>query len=278
MSESRRHPLKIAIIGAGNVATHLSQALAQDNHIVQVLARTPQSARRLADLLNSLPRLTAAGDLIYKTEAITDPAALLPDCDLYLVSVNDDALAEVASRTPDYPGIWAHTSGSVGMEVFAGKKQRYGVFYPLQTFSRDLQVEMREVPMLIEGSDPEVASNLMECAAEISDDVRQMASNHRAALHVAAVFACNFANLMWMEADRLLKEEGMDVKIFRPLLQATLGKLKRMTPEEAMTGPARRGDLDVIHRHLDRLPEDKRRIYELLTREILNTYHPDLHL
>ena len=255
--------MKIAIIGAGNVATHLALALSVREEIVQVMARTEESAQRL---VRQIP-----GD----AEPVTDYSRLTPDADLYLISVNDDAVASVVDSTPDFPGMWAHTSGDVGAEVFQGKKSRYGVFYPLQTFSRDLPVKMEEVPMFIEGSSHEAEATLCALARTIAGPVEIAGSERRKALHVAAVFACNFANLMWLEADSLLADSGLSVSFFRPLLEATLGKLSTMSPRDAMTGPGRRGDLEVISDHLSRLPEQQRRMYAMLSRRILEIYHPD---
>lgn len=259
--------MKVAIIGAGNVATHIAGALSRRYEIVQIISRRGESARRLAAQLNAAKPegapLTVSADTL---------SQLKEGCDLYLIAVNDDAIAEVAAQTPDYGGIWVHTSGSVGMDVFRGRKTSYGVFYPLQTFSRDVAVDFSEIPMMIEGSEPQVAEQLADIARDISGNVTLADSHTRGAIHVAAVFACNFANLMWAEADRLLRPQGLDIRYMLPLLRATLGKLNGMTPQEAMTGPARRGDMAVIDRHLAALPPDLKPVYALLTEHILKLY------
>lgn len=256
--------MKVVIFGAGNVATHFAEVLAQKYTVAQVVARTMESASRLADKLPG------------NVEAVTDYSRICRDADFYLIAVSDDEVANVAASTPDYPGIWAHTSGSTGMEVFDGKKSRYGVFYPLQTFSRDLDVDMSQVPMFIEGSSPEVTETLVRIASEIAGPVELADSERRKKLHLAAVFACNFANLMWLEADELLKKDGLSVNFLRPLLTVTLDKLNHMTPREAMTGPARRGDIEVINNQLAALPDRLRPMYSLLSKAILGIYHPDL--
>jgi predicted short-subunit dehydrogenase-like oxidoreductase (DUF2520 family) len=254
--------MKIAIIGAGNVASHLADVLQAYADIVQIASRTAESSARLASLVKSSRGV----------EAITDLRRLRADCDLYLIAVNDDSIREVVDNTPDFRGIWAHTSGSVSMDVFAGKKSNYGVFYPLQTFSRDVPVTFSEIPMLIEGSSAMVREALIALAGKISATVRTVDSKTREAIHVAAVFACNFANLMWLEADRLLQPEGLDIKFMLPLLRATLSKLELKSPRDAMTGPARRGDIDVIKKHLNSLPDDLKPVYSLLTDKILDIY------
>ncbi len=262
--------MKIAIIGAGNVATHLAEAFYGSAEICQIVARSETSAMRLGvkinqDLDSCLPDHTVC-------EAVTDLRALRDDMDLYLIAVNDDSIIDVISSTPDFPGIWIHTSGSVGMDVFSGRKSRYGVFYPLQTFSRDVAVDFSDIPMLIEGSSRDIADKLYDIASGISRTVMLAGSDLRESIHVAAVFACNFANLMWAEADRLLQLHGLDIRFMLPLLKATLGKLEEKSPAEAMTGPARRGDMQVINKHLVSLPPDLKPVYSLLTEKILKLY------
>lgn len=250
---------KIAIIGAGNVATHLAQALSGPFDVVAIASRRIESASILAEKIGA--------------KAVTDLTMLPADCDLYLIAVNDDAVADVVASTPDFPGIWAHTSGSVGKEVFKGQKSRYGVFYPLQTFSKEATVNIRQVPILIEGNAPEVVRKLDQIALTISDRVMVADSAVRERIHIAAVFACNFANLMWMEADQLLREAAIgDISLFHPLLKQTLGKLNELSPRDAMTGPARRGDLKVIEKHLSRLYPDQKEIYKLLSDRILKSF------
>lgn len=254
------HRPSVCIIGAGNVATHLALALASVAEVSQVVSRHMDSARKLGERIGE--RCVASDNL----------GDLLPGCDFYIISVNDDAVEGVVDATPDLPGIWAHTSGCVPADVFRGKKSRYGVFYPLQTFTRDVDVNVKEVPFFIEGSDRDSEEKLVLLAGGISPVVRIADSMRRKSLHVAAVFACNFANLMWMEADDILHDEGLDVSCFMPLLSATLGKLRKVSPRDAMTGPARRGDTDVIRSHLELLPPEKREIYQLLSQRILKAF------
>ncbi len=251
----------ICLIGAGNVATRLAPVLQRHARILQVLAQHEESAARLAAQI---------GD---GCTPIDSPTELRPDADLYLIAAKDDSIASIAASTPDFPGIWAHTSGSVGIDVFSGLKSNFGVLYPLQTFSKDIEVEVAEVPFLVEGNTQHVADALLRLAEGISRKVALVSSEERRKLHVAAVFACNFANLMWLEADELLRDAGLDISYLLPLIQATVDKLRSLPPAEAMTGPARRGDTAVIRSHLDRLQPDKAEIYRLLSENILKRYH-----
>lgn len=156
---------RICIIGAGNVATHLAMALSESACVCQVVSRHIETAGRLADMVGG-------GCL-----ASDNLDELLPDADFYLISVNDDRVAEIVAGTPDFPGIWAHTSGSVPADVFKGYKSRYGVFYPLQTFTRDLDVDVSEVPFFIEGVDRDVCDALISLANSISRSVEEADSS-----------------------------------------------------------------------------------------------------
>lgn len=250
--------MRICLIGAGNVATHLARRLGRA--VAQVYAPTLDHARRVAQL--------AAGEQCLATDRLPE---LIPDADVYLIAVKDDAVARVAADTPDFPGVWAHTSGSVAMETLreAGKS-RCGVVYPLQTFSREAEVDFSCVPVFVEGSDEETTGTLEELARRLTraENVRRADSALRRRLHLAAVFACNFANLMWLEADDLLRGDGLTVGSLLPLIRATVDKLEAMNPREAMTGPARRGDKAVIAKHLAMLTPEKRDLYGTLSEEI----------
>lgn len=274
--------LKISIIGAGNVATHLAPALARVANVRQIISRHTESAESLAAKINSTasPELRPGLPSGAKTQTVcradSSLDALLPDSDLYIIAATDDSIAGIASSTPDFPGLWVHTSGSVPISVFEGHKRRYGSLYPLQTFSKSVPVDVRRVPFFIESNSPADTDILRRLLSAIADRVQEADSERRKALHIAAVFACNFANQMWAEADTLLKEKGLDITFLLPLLEATLGKLSYTSPEKAMTGPARRGDLHVIESHIAALPPDLAEVYSLVTRRILSVYHPDL--
>lgn len=256
--ESALRP-KICIIGSGNVATHLAGAFSAIGEIVQIYSHDIDHASRLAGLVG--------------TRQFTDRLdRVVSDADYYIVAVKDDAIEDVARLTPAAGGIWAHTSGSVPMDVFAPYKRRYGVFYPLQTFSRDTPVDVSRVPVFIEGSDETVTADLISLAHGISRTVRPADSCLRKRLHVAAVFACNFVNLMWTEADELLEDDGLDIRFLTPLLEETLRKITHGRPADVQTGPARRGDLRIIGEHLDMLSGEKRDIYSRLSQIILDRY------
>lgn len=241
------------------MASSLVPELSQYLDVRQIYSRDIANARVIASAIDGC-------------EAISSLDTLAPDIDFYLISVRDDVVADVVRATESIKhGLWAHTSGSVPADILSGK-EFYGVFYPLQTFTKGKSLNLREVPFFIEGNDKKSLDRLMKLAAFVSDKVYEADSDRRKKLHVAAVFACNFANLMWIEADGLLKDEGLAIDVFYPLLRETLSKLNKMSPLDAQTGPARRGDVGVIKKHLSMLDGDKAEIYKLLSDNILKIY------
>lgn len=251
---------RICIIGSGNVATHLALALQHVSEIVQIYSHTLSNAKILADKIASHPSTT------------DNLSTIISDADYYIISVKDDFIEKIAKEVPVTAGIWVHTSGSVPITVLAPYKNRYGVFYPLQTFSKQVNLDLSTVPIFIEGSDSKTADKLLNLAKQVSVKVETADSRRRQALHIAAVFACNFVNFMWIQADELLKEEGLDISYLQPLLQETLRKLNDCSPRESMTGPARRGDKNIISKHVNQLGGRKAKLYDFITQEILREF------
>lgn len=240
---------RIVVLGAGRVATHLVPALVQAGYRVrQVWSRTEASARALAEPLG-LP-YTADMDTV------------LTDADVYIACVADKALPELAARVVAQVGacpIFLHTAGSVEMELWCRcGASHYGILYPLQTFSRERAVDMHEVPLFVEASDEETSCKVEVLARSLSGKVFRADSKRRSRLHIAAVFACNFTNAMYNIAHRLLAEEGIPFEVLLPLIDETAAKVHALTPHEAQTGPAVRGDSAVIQSHQEALAGDER--------------------
>lgn len=248
--------MKAVMIGAGNLATHLAWALqAAKVEIVQVYSRTEASAARLAERLHC--------------DRTTEISQLRPDADYYIFSLKDNALEDVIGQMSPNGGIWIHTAGSMPMSVFAGKNPRYGVFYPLQTFSKERAVAFRPIPVFVEGSDPAVEQDLLALGRLLSDQVRPLGSDKRRVLHLAAVFACNFTNHMYALAGDLLEKEAIPWQVLLPLIDETAAKVHALSPAEAQTGPAVRYDENVIRKHLSGLSDpDQRQLYQLLSQSI----------
>lgn len=230
----------IAIVGRGNVATHLFEALSNKTEVCMVNPRT----------LDSLPL----------------------DADIILISVSDNAISEIAKKIPQSDAIIAHTSGSIPLEALDTSHNRTGVFYPLQTFTKGVSLDYREIPFFIEGSSPEVIKKLKNLGSLISNNVNMADSEQRKKLHLASVFACNFTNALAGISKQILEEAGIDFSTLIPLMKQTVNKLENLTPEKAQTGPAVRGDSIVIDTHLKMLENQPefQKIYSLLTQFIKN--------
>lgn len=253
---------KIVIIGSGNVATHLASAieLSGAGEIMQVYSRNLENARTLTTKLKS-------------ADATDNLANLCRDADIYLVSIKDDCIAEVASKVAPNDALWLHTSGSVGMEVLSEVSRRYGVFYPMQTFSKDTDLDMSEVPLFIEGVSPEVESEIRGLAEKVFSKVIHADSELRRKMHIAAVFCCNFTNYLWVIADKMLRKEGLSIEVMKPLIEETIRKALANSPEKGQTGPAVRGDNKIMEKHEAMLPEHERMIYKLLSDSIFRHFN-----
>lgn len=251
---------KIVIFGSGNVATHLAAALDRVYDVKQIISPNPQHASALAKRMRNATATSNIKDAIN-------------DADIYLIAVKDDAISEIVSSTAPDSGLWLHTSGSVGVEVFSPYKKNYGVFYPLQTFSKDVKVDISAIPLFIEGSSDLTESEIRQIAGGISTKVFHADSHQRRQLHIAAVFACNFANRLWAIADKILSQSGYNFDILAPLLQATLNKAIATSPLDGQTGPARRGDNKIISSHISSLNGEDADIYRLISSSIFNQYN-----
>lgn len=239
--QERKLP-SVAIVGTGNVATHLCLALDGKVELHQV---NPHSFEGMSEF-----------------------------ADIVVISVKDSAIEEVAGKLSGNFNVVCHTSGSVPMSVLSGCGKAHGAFYPLQTFTKGVTLDYSEIPFFIEGSTPEAVSSLSELAKKISENVREADSDSRKVLHLASVFACNFSNCLVGIADGLLKENGMDYRVLLPLLRQTIAKLDRLSPSEAQTGPAARLDYPIMDAHvkmlLDKGQSNLAEIYEDLSAEIIN--------
>ena len=247
---------RVVIIGSGNVATSLAYGLSSRCELVQIYSRRLVHARKLASAVGC-PLST------------DDLTALVSDADAYIIAVVDDAIAEVVASTADNGALWVHTSGSKGIDVFAGHRSRCGVLWPMQSFSREVVTPLDEVHFFAEASDAAALEELLSLGALLSRHVTEADSDRRRWLHVASVFACNFANHMWTLADEVLHDRGLPFAALKPLIRTTVDKLDHLSPAASQTGPAIRHDEQVIDSHLQLLDGDKREIYELLTRSII---------
>ncbi len=247
----------IILVGSGNVATHLGIALQNCNYkIVQVYSRSIENAKKLAQKLNT---------------NFTNDLTQLKTADLIIVSVNDDAISTILSKLKNIA--IAHTSGSIGMDIFELNFSDFGVFYPLQTFNKDVKLTISEIPFCIEGNSKAFEKELIEIAKNLSSNVTTMNSEQRKQLHIAAVFACNFSNHMYSIADDLLAEKDIDFKLLLPLINQTAKKLVDNKPSEMQTGPAKRKDIKIIQEHINFIQqEDIKELYQKISNSIIKTH------
>ena len=244
------------MIGAGNVAVNLAQALAKHVDVLQVYSRKLSNANFLAAKVDA--------------EATDDLSRISEDADIYIISVKDDAISSVIDAVPDNGALWVHTSGSKPMELFAGKRRRYGVLYPMQSFSKQITVDFHDVPFFIEAAKESDVESIENLASQLSTKVFRADSELRRRLHVAAVFSCNFANHMWVLAHDVLQEAGLPFDVMLPLIRTTVDKLDKLSPAESQTGPAIRKDYNVMDAHMKMLhDEDVRRLYSILSESII---------
>ena len=261
-------PVRLALIGSGNVASTLAPAFAAcpDVDLVAICSPTPGHAASLASKLSPRP-------------AAVERITLLPrDADVYLIAVKDDKVASVALEAAGlFPptALWLHTSGSVPAVALAPAGGGYGVLYPLQTFSKGVDVNLRELPVFIEADTDAGLDTARRLAVAISPIIHKADSALRKRMHVAAVFACNFANYFWTVADNILRQEpGLDLSVLHPLLKETLRKAIAEGPEGSQTGPAMRGDRGVIESHKAMLGDtDEARLYGEISEAIISHYN-----
>ena len=271
--------MKIVLIGAGNLATHLGKALHAAGHdMLQVFSRTMQSAETLASLLDAEP--------------LTDIAQVRDDADVYIFSVKDSALVQLVAqlcrheadglgedgavnalrkaKKGEHERVFLHTAGSMPMSVFKGMAQHYGVLYPMQTFSRQREVDFSIIPCFVEANDEFAQKQIEGLAREISGRVYQLSSEDRKYLHLSAVFACNFANHCYAISQELLEEHGIPFDVMLPLINETAAKVHEMKPKDAQTGPAVRYDENVIDKQsklLENHPHFKK-VYDSMSKSI----------
>ncbi|RYE37350.1 MAG: DUF2520 domain-containing protein, partial [Sphingobacteriales bacterium] len=216
--------MDVSFIGSGNVATNMAAAFKKAGfNVLQIWSHTPENAAELAGHLNA--------------SAISSMKELKA-ADLYVLSIKDDEIINILPELNIGNGLIVHTSGATGMEVFASSFENYGVLYPLQTFSKERAINMKDVPFCIEANNEENLKTLKAVAKKVSLNVSEINSIERRKLHLAAVFACNFTNHMYALAEELLENEQLDFNLLRPLIKETAEKAMVKLPKNVQTGPA----------------------------------------
>lgn len=247
--------IKVVIIGSGNVAQHLIKVMqiAANVNLVQVFARNKKSINHLV-----------------KDDKITSDYNAIKEADVYIISVSDNAIAEVAENLPFKNRLVVHTSGTSELSVLDAKNRK-GVFYPLQTFSKFKEINFSSIPICLEAENEEDFKTLQSLSQNISEKVFPISSEQRKSLHVAAVFVCNFVNHMYTIGNQICEEHNVPFEVLKPLIMETAQKISTLKPEDAQTGPALRNDTKTINKHLEFLQESNyQELYKLLTQSIQN--------
>ena len=252
---------EITIIGSGNVATNLASVFKKKStDKIHIHGRSESSVKQLADKIQASSSFEIS-DIPYNSQ-------------LYILSVSDDAIQELSENSvlkeKINNNLVVHTAGSIPSDILKSLSGNYGVFYPLQTFSKFKLIDFKVVPICLEACSGFNYDKLAKYAFQISEDVRKVNSEQRKLIHLAAVFANNFSNRMFSIAEELLKNANVDFDILIPLLNETNEKIKKNSPSKVQTGPAKRNDLKVIEKHLQLLENDKKlqELYELITQNI----------
>lgn len=262
--------LHIVIIGTGNVACHLAQSFQSHKniHLLQVFNhRNTKEAKSFSK--------------IFACDLVTDYTKIDTTADIYIIAVKDDAIAEVAKQLVPLKlnGLVVHTSGSVDLDVLKNVSSKVGVYYPLQSFYKGANIDWKTTPLLIEANTKSVLNTLKQLASVITKAVKVVDSRNRLQIHLAAVFACNFTNAMYVSAYELVENNltKKDTELLLPIMQQSFQKLQTVHPKKAQTGPAMRNDKIVMKKHLQLLKQDKQlsHVYTVLSDLIMRQQHQD---
>ncbi len=254
---------KITIIGTGNLAWHLAPALESAGHVInEIYGRSEDKALQITE---NLYNPAVAESLDFSSSASS----------LFIIAVSDNAIESVASEIvlPD-KALIVHTSGTVPMSILElTALDNTGVFYPLQTFSKDRKVKFSEAPMLIEANNEYAHEILEKIASSISPNVKTVNSEDRLSIHLAAVFANNYTNHMMAIASQVMDNNELDFELLEPLIRETIEKALDQRPSDAQTGPAIREDNETMERHLENLSfnSDFQELYRLISKSIINS-------
>ena len=249
--------ISVVILGAGNVATHLYKTFQKVKDVT---------------VLQWFNRDLKPIETYKKTINITNDISKLVDADIYILAISDDVISEFSKQLPLTNKLVVHTSGSVGIHDL-DQKHRRGVFYPLQTFSKDYEINFNNVPICIEAIEKKDLQTLKALAEAIGSPYYKISTEQRQTLHLSAVFVNNFTNQLYRIAHEISDAKGINFEVLKPLILETAKKVQTISPYMAQTGPAKRNDKKTIKKHLKLLEhDDHKAIYELITQSIKKTH------
>lgn len=250
----------ITIIGAGNVGYHLSQLFFEAGHtIVDVFDRNIVNAEGAANTANAKP--------------ISNLAEINYDADIFFLCVKDEMIGEIFSKLKAQNLIVVHTSGTTSIDVFKNFATSFGVFYPVQSFSKKIKTSLRNVTIGIDGNSDETKNTLWNLAESLQAKPILLNDDRRQVVHLAAVVANNFTNHLFVIAQNILEQENLSFDLLKPLIETTVRKTDLNNPIELQTGPAMRNDISTMEKQLSFLNEHPQweEIYRLISESIQET-------
>jgi predicted short-subunit dehydrogenase-like oxidoreductase (DUF2520 family) len=258
-------PYSVSFIGSGNLAWHLATALDNTEFAVhEVFSPNASHARALVERL-------------YQANVMESLDFSKSTSRIFVIAVSDDIIEDVAKEIVLPPNaILVHTSGSKPLSALGDNESiTTGVFYPLQTFSKGKKVTFEDIPLFVESENVDTEKILVQMGKAISKKVIKITSENRKALHVAAVFASNFTNHMLSISKGIMESSGLKFDLLKPLIAETLNKSLEIGPEKAQTGPAMRGDLEILDKHVEFLQADEKvsEIYKVVSQHIIDSYN-----
>jgi predicted short-subunit dehydrogenase-like oxidoreductase (DUF2520 family) len=248
--------MKIGIIGSGRIAKVIAKACIQQQlEIACIYSRNFEHASILAAQINC-------------QNVVAQISAIPQNLDLYCLCVNDDAIEEVSLQL-QVNGVVVHFSGSQPIELLSNQ-EKYGVCWPIQTFSEGTIESLKEIPFLIQANNTETLKQIKEFVSTLSNSIIISNNQERRYYHLAATIANNFSNHLYTHVANLLQKQQLDFKLLLPILRETIHKLEINHPYQNQTGPALRNDTQTLQAHLDLLENepDTKALYQLMTQSI----------
>jgi predicted short-subunit dehydrogenase-like oxidoreductase (DUF2520 family) len=249
--------LNVIFLGFGNVNSHLCDALYKSNEVAVKQIYNRSNIKMVSP---------------FETIPFTNDLSKIEDADIYIIGIPDDAISAFSESLPFQNRLAVHTSGGVSMEALSSKNRR-GIFYPLQTFSKNRKVAFEKIPICIESENAYDLDLLQKLGETISKNVVEISSEKRAKLHLAAVFVNNFTNHLYQIGSKILEDENLPFELLKPLISETAAKIETLSPEKAQTGPAKRNDVKTIEKHLHLLGKSQySELYNLFTDQLKQQY------
>ena len=242
--------MKITLIGGGKLGEHLYKVLISVGQ-VQLLKWVLRSREE---------SLTPEGiNIVNKIDQDEK-------CDIYLIAVSDNSIKEVVQLLPKDSFV-VHTSGSISLKEI--KRDRAGVFYPIQTFTKGSDVNFSEIFVGLESKNSKDLMILKKLAKHIGSKSFVLNSSKREQLHLAAVLVNNFTNHLFAEANLICKKNNLPFDILLPLIKETVQKVEKLSPKNSQTGPASRNDSETISKQIKLITNSRlKKIYKVLTSAI----------